>query len=170
MKNPELNVKECVGCGFCCMQAKCSAGQRIYPSANPCPALVWSESDTRYICDLMTLPGKVGEGYREELYAGAGCCSNLNDWRREVKKREPKKDCLLIKIDPIFQMFLKSMGREMLSGDTVYLILDGLKDELKRKGSSEQEIKEIIKEIVYHIKNNRNTMFDEFMGGFKERT
>jgi len=150
------------------MQAKCGAGQRIYPAANPCPALFWSESEKRYICDLMTLPGKIGEGYREELYAGAGCCSNLNDWRLDVKERGPKKDLLLIKIDPIFQMFLKAMGIEMISGDTIYLILDNLKNELKKKGSSDHEAKEILKEIVYHIKNNKSTMFDSFIGEFTQ--
>lgn len=166
----KIQAKPCVGCGYCCMKTKCGAGQRLYPSAETCPALVWSPSDLRYYCDLMTLPGKVGEGYRDELYAGAGCCSSLNSWRQDVKERLPKpnKDCMILNIDPLFQMFLRSMGREMISGDTLYLIISGMEDEMNQKGCSEYEIKEIKKSIVHHIKNNRNTLFDSFIGKFDQ--
>jgi hypothetical protein len=117
----------------------------------------------------MTIPGKVGEGYREELYAGEGCCSGLNDWRNDVKERLPKlkKDNDILNIDPLFQIFLRALGKEMISGDTLYLILFGMHTELKNKGCSEYEIKEIKKCIIHHIKNNRTKIFDSFIGEFK---
>lgn len=165
----KIQARPCVGCGYCCMQTKCSAGLRLYPSAETCPALVWSVSDKRYWCKLMTPNDKVGEGYRDELYAGAGCCSALNTWRQDVKERLPKlkrDECAIINIDPLFQIFLKALGREMISGDVLYLILSGMESNLQNKGCSDYEIKEIKKSIVYHIINNRNTLFDSFIGEF----
>lgn len=163
----KTSFQKCVGCGFCCMKAKCYASARLYPSADSCPALIWSESDTRYICNLMTIPGKVGEGYREELYAGAGCGSSLNTWRLDVKKRE-KVNNSIKNLDSLFQMFLKALGIEMMSGDKLFLIISNFEDELQKNGLPEEEIQEIRKLVVYNIKNNRNKLFDSFIGEFKE--
>jgi len=165
--DPEFKTKPCVGCGFCCIKSKCSAGQRLYKSADVCPALIWSEEKKRYYCDLMILPGMVGEGYRKELYAGEGCCSNLNSWRNNVIEREVKKENKPNNIDPLFQMFLRAIGREMISGDKLCLIISGLEHELKLKNTPDSEISDIKKLITYHLKNNRNTMFDSFIGNFK---
>ena len=151
----KLNVRPCVGCGYCCMKVKCSAGSRLYHTENPCPALIWSESDKRYICNLMTLPGKIGEGYKEELAEGAGCCSGLNSWRKDVKKRDPEKNFLTINIDPLFQTFLKTIGKGMISDTKIKLILCSFENELKIKGTPIDEVKEISKEIVHHIENNQ---------------
>ena len=93
----DLKVKPCVGCGFCCITAKCSAGQRLYPSAKTCPALLWSDEKNRYYCDLMSLPGNIGFEYRKELYAGEGCCAGLNSWRNDIKNRT--------KINPEIEIF-----------------------------------------------------------------
>jgi len=164
-----MKTNPCVGCGFCCIKAKCVAGSRLYKSSDICNALVWREDQKRYICDLMTLPGIIGEGYRKELYAGEGCCSNLNSWRNDVIKRtEDKKQINLNNIDPLFQMFLRAMGREMMSGDKIYLILCGMEYELKNRNFPDNEIKDIKNLIIHHIKNNRNTMFDSFIGGLSE--
>jgi len=82
------NIRPCVGCGYCCIKSKCMVGIRLYPNLNPCLSLVWSESKNRYMCDLMSIPGIIGNKYREELYEGAGCFSGLNTWRLNVIKRD----------------------------------------------------------------------------------
>jgi len=148
------------------MKAKCGAALRLYSSAEICPALIWN--DNRYICNLMTLPGKIGEGYREELYAGEGCCSGLNSWRFDVKKRETQKEETLKNLDPMFQMFLRALGSEMISGDTLFFIVTNFEDQLKLKGISDKEIFDIKKLVIHHIKNNRNKMFDSFIGEFNQ--
>jgi hypothetical protein len=33
------------------------------------------------------MTGKYAKEYQEELFAGEGCCSGLNDWRKDVKRR-----------------------------------------------------------------------------------
>ena len=166
-----METKPCVGCGFCCLQAKCVAGQRLYKSSDICNALVWREDKNRYVCDLMALPGILGEEYRKELYAGAGCCSNLNSWRSNVIKRtEDNKQLKINNIDPLFQMFLRAMGREMMGGDKIILILYGMESELKKKNFPDDEILQLKKLILHHIKSNRNTMFDSFMGGLPKET
>ena len=38
--------------------------------------------------------------------------------------------------------------------------------ELQNKGTSEYEINELVKLIVYHLKNHRDTSFDSFIGEF----
>ena len=163
----ELRTKPCVGCGFCCLKAKCAAGVRLYRSSDICNALIWSKEKNRYYCDLMELPGILGETYREELYAGAGCCSNLNTWRQNVINRTEEKKEKIINIGPLFQIFLKAMGREMISGDSLYLMISGFETELKSREYSDKEILEIKKSIVHHIKNNRSKMYDNFMGELK---
>lgn len=82
-------MSKCVGCGYCCMEATCTAGlaansDRTYTTSR-CPSLQWNGK--RYVCELM-MDTKYGEMYREKLYAGAGCCSGLNSWRKDVKKRD----------------------------------------------------------------------------------
>jgi hypothetical protein len=162
-----IKVKPCVGCGFCCIKSKCAAGQRLYKSSDICNALIWSEKENRYHCDLMQLPGILGETYREELYAGEGCCAGLNSWRQNVIKRTDVKEDKINNLDPLFQAFLRSMGREMISGDALFLMISGFESELEKKMIPKNEIDEIKKLIIYHIKNSRNTKFDSFIGEFK---
>jgi len=84
-----MKTKKCIGCGFCCIQATCGAGLKLYGSQSTiCDALIWDNNNNRYYCKLMQLDGDQGFFYRQELYAGAGCCSNMNSWRLDVKKRE----------------------------------------------------------------------------------
>ena len=78
--------KKCVGCGYCCIKAKCVASERLYPNAKICPQLKWLGD--RYICGLMTLPGSTGEFYRRELAANEGCSSGLNSWRQDIRRRD----------------------------------------------------------------------------------
>lgn len=79
-------MKACVGCGHCCLTAQCVASVTIHGRMERCPSLEWN--GTRYVCALMRLPGDEGAKWRKELYAGAGCCSPLNTWRRDVRQRD----------------------------------------------------------------------------------
>ena len=162
-----IKVKPCIGCGFCCIKAKCAAGQRLYRSSDICNALIWSKEKNRYYCDLMQLPGNLGFTYKKELFAGEGCCSSLNSWRQNVIKRDIKKEEKTYNLDPLFQVFLRSMGREMISGDALFLMISGFESELEKKMIPKNEIDEIKKSIIHHIKNSRNTKFDSFIGEFK---
>jgi len=161
-------VKECVGCGFCCIQTQCGASLRLYGPVKTCPDLVWK--DSRYVCRLMTLDGELGARYRLELYAGEGCCSNLNSWRKEVI---PRRDIDLpksapYKLDPMFKMFLVSLGGQFMSGDVIALTIYGMIARLKEKNIPEEEIHAVVKEIYYHIKNHRASYQDSFMGEVEE--
>ena len=77
--DPEQYFPSCVGCGFCCLQATCSLGVHFFNNRHPCLALNWNGE--QYRCQL-------AEEYKDELYIGSGCCSPLNDWRKEVKQRD----------------------------------------------------------------------------------
>lgn len=81
----EMVVKPCVGCGFCCMQARCSLSVTYWPHADDCPALVWD--DSRYKCKFAMVED--GYWFREKLYIGGGCCSPMNSWRTNVRLRAP---------------------------------------------------------------------------------
>lgn len=157
-------IKPCVGCGHCCITAKCSAGQRLYKSSDVCNALIWSEEKNRYICDLMELPGILGEEYRKELYAGEGCCQGLNSWRNNVIKREEKKKIETTNLDPFFQIFLRSLGRQWLGGDVISLTIYDFQDELLKRNLEDYKVKQILTLTLYHLKNQRDTMLDGFMG------
>ena len=78
-KEVETKVRECVGCGYCCMKSTCVVGQLEsgLPVYKPCPYLLWN--DEMYRCELMGRGKDVGQGW--------GCCSNLNSWRKNVKFR-----------------------------------------------------------------------------------
>ena len=81
-------IKNCVGCGFCCIKATCLVGiNNGFNEDGICKGLVWSETEKRYSCKLCKKSGTKGEFFREELNIGKGCCENLNTWRLDVKKR-----------------------------------------------------------------------------------
>lgn len=80
-------VSLCVGCGFCCIKGRCGASLEKDPPTPICPSLIWNEKDKRHYCNLCLKPGEKGEFYRKNLYIKAGCCSNLNSWRNDVKNR-----------------------------------------------------------------------------------
>lgn len=75
----------CKGCGYCCWKAKCWNALREHGYGDEvCPSLKWDGE--RHVCALMGLPGDEGEAYRKDLFAGEGCCSPNNSWRREPLK------------------------------------------------------------------------------------
>jgi len=165
----KIITQPCVGCGFCCLKTPCEACRRLYPSARICPQLLWISEKNRYICGLMTIPGLVGESYRRELYAGEGCCSNLNSWRQDVKNRHHEKEINNkikepIVLDKYFQIFLNCLGREMISGISIFLIISNFIGTLRKFDIDEDTIKEVATLIDYYIKNNRTKFAEDFMG------
>ena len=82
----ELYVRKCIGCGYCCLKAVCLLGQAHGNVTHPdqrCPYLQWTNHDARYICMLY----KKNPQFKDRLHIGAGCCSPLNTYRKEVKER-----------------------------------------------------------------------------------
>lgn len=159
-----MKTRECVGCGYCCMKTPCDASRRLYPGATICPQLFWVLD--RYECGLMKISGLVGEGYREELAAGAGCCSSLNSWRKDVKKRmtfDARSN--RYNIDPEFQVFLKCWASEFVSSDVIQLTLAKMQHSLvEQKNYSEDEASVVIHQIIHHIEGNRHSFMKEFTG------
>ena len=161
-----IMVSPCVGCGHCCITAPCWVAQRLYGAGvKECPGLLWDPKQKRYVC-FQCIQDVVGKDYREELYIGKGCCSNLNDWRRDVKpRREKDSPKIAVTLDPLFQKFLHCMGKEWISGDKVSLIIHSLKSQLKREERPVDEIEAISKLIVHYLKGQRRSYIDDFMGG-----
>ena len=160
-----MKTAPCVGCGYCCISTPCEASLRLYKSADICPQLEWHKDKGRYFCGLMLLPGNIGLEYRKELHAGAGCCSNLNDWRKNVKERT--RGALLYKYQAVpimFQIFLKAYGSEpFLSGDVMEIILCKFRDGLKAINYSDEEAKHIVGNVRHYISSNKTSMFKDFM-------
>ena len=162
-----MKTKECVGCGFCCIEAPCTAAVRIYGPVRKCPSLSWDSKSNRYFCQLMLCPGSIGERYRKELYAGAGCSSGLNSWRLDVKERLPKKGIDWNYRNPVsdeFQLFLSSLGRQFLTGDMIALTLADFNEELLKIGYNESQALSMCKLVGHYIENNRRNFMKEFMG------
>lgn len=167
-----IEIKECVGCGYCCVKAPCSAAQRIHgynglvneKGLTECPELQWDGS--RHVCRLMTLPDPLGFEFRQELYAGEGCCASLfNSWRDELKdRRPPKKKEVVNPISPEFQDFLYALGSEWISGDVIYLMCYKFKDLLIKRGYSKEDADIVMKKAMYYIRENRSKKVVNFMG------
>ena len=158
-------MAECVGCGYCCIKTPCDASRRLYPGAKTCPQLVWHDDLNRYMCGLMMIAGPVGDGYRAELHAGAGCCCSLNTWRKDVKRREPQLNRTAINpIPEIMQVFIQSVSKEFMSSDKMILATHHMASQLIESGYAEQEV-ETIKNSIMHIFNeNRSSFMRDFMG------
>jgi len=147
------------------MQTPCEASRRLYKTADICPQLLWDDERKRYFCGLMQLPGNIGFEYKKELYAGAGCCSNLNDWRKDVKNRS--RGALSYDypaIPAMFQAFLKAYGSEPFLGeDSISLLLGSYQAELKKLNYSDKETEHILKSVVHYITSNKSSMFKGFV-------
>jgi hypothetical protein len=116
----------------------------------------------------MELPGDIGAGFRVELYAGAGCCANLNSWRHEpLIDRRPNvylsRDVVL---DSTFQIFLHCLGREFISPDTLSLTILSMVGELIKSGYSEPVAKAIGNKVLHYLRGERTKSIDSFMGDF----
>jgi len=159
---------KCIGCGYCCIKAKCSAALRLYPNSKQCPQLIWNGEDTRYYCGLMLLPGELGRVYRKELYAGTGCSSSFcNSWRKDIKRRD-KKDIEKVKIispiDQKFQVFLRSLGRQVMSTDLIKLTVSTFVADLTQMGYEESYAEFVGDNVLMYIQNNKHSLFSKFMG------
>jgi hypothetical protein len=164
MDTVEFKIKPCVGCGYCCIKTPCGVAQRLHNRGiERCPELHWDGS--RYVCQLTTKDGEIGENYRKELYIGAGCCSGLNTWRKDVKPRLGENEPKYININPFFKMFLHHLGGEWISGDKLWLILHAMESSLERDGHKKEEIIQIISQIRYCLSSERSERIDKFMGG-----
>lgn len=157
-------MKNCVGCGYCCIKAPCEACRRIYPGATECPALYWNEEKKMYRCKLMELPGDVGRGFREEIYANTGCSSTLgNEWRNDVRPRF-KQTTFVNPLPRIFQIFINCLGKNFVSPDAIFLATLDMKTTLVKDGYDKQEVEAICTSIINGFKNNRSKQQEEFMG------
>ena len=154
---------QCVGCGRCCRKAPCAVASRVFGPVNECPALVYDYEEKRYYCELCRKPGELGERYREELAVGAGCCSALFNTDRENIPPPVPKFLKEVRIDKQFRAFLHQMGRMGpfgMSGDLLWLLVDGTAREL---GFGEDWKREVFRTI----KEERPKSADEFMGELK---
>lgn len=155
----------CVGCGYCCIKTPCDASRRLYGNVKECPQLLWDENRSRYLCGLMIIGGLVGEGYRKELYAGAGCCCGLNSWRQDVRKRTGIEVSTHINPLPkLLQKFVVCLSKEFTSTDSMVLLLTRFASELKKDGYHEDEIASIYNNIVNIFNENRHSFTKGFMG------
>lgn len=158
--------RNCTGCGFCCMKAPCGIAARIYGAVTECPALRWNGS--RYVCQLVSLPSPMGGGYAKELSIGEGCCCGLNSWRQEAPRPRKREAEECVEIDPVFQIFLHCLGREMIGGDVLFLVLRGMTRELINRGYSPEKVKTICKRATHYLRAERAKAVDNFMGGLHE--
>ena len=85
-KRIEQYVRPCVGCGYCCAEAPCFLSYRVFNTrpGETCQALYWRESEKKYRCVL----ADYDPDYAKHLFVGEGCCSPLNTWRKDVRKRQ----------------------------------------------------------------------------------
>lgn len=158
-------IAACVGCGFCCIKTPCQVSMRLYPSVKYCPQLIWDDEKGRYFCGLMIIEGLIGEGYRKELYAGEGCCSSLNSWRNDVKKREPQLNRTCINPLPeIMQIFIKCLAGNFTSTTQIKIITSQMAEILLDKGYDENEIKNILTNIIHTFEENQSSFMKSFMG------
>ena len=83
----DRKVRPCVGCGYCCVNQRCTFGVAKHPEAQSglCPELEWTGG--RYVCRLMMPPCDIADFVKRELRAGEGCVSFENPWRRDVRQR-----------------------------------------------------------------------------------
>ena len=83
----DRKVWHCVGCGYCCVNQRCTFGVARHPGAPSglCPELEWTGG--RYICRLMMPPSDIADFVKQELRSGEGCVSFENPWRRNVRQR-----------------------------------------------------------------------------------
>jgi len=166
----KLKTKSCVGCGFCCLKTPCGASLRLYGTTTRCPALRWDTDGKRYACRLMQLPGVIGERYRAELYAGAGCCAGLNTWRKDVQPREGGEigDRIVPveanPIPPIMQAFLRTLGQQMISSDVWALTCLAWVRELKKMGHSAEQAETLSALALAQMKSEQSSFMRDFMG------
>lgn len=145
-------IKSCVGCGFCCKKAPCSLALRIFGNVTECPMLIWDENAHRYWCDACRKGGEVGARNRVELYIGEGCCCGLNSDRNNIRPPEKATSNILSREA---QILLAAIGREWISGDEIYFILERCKEKLGE---------EWVKAAAHLIQEQKSSSISNFVG------
>lgn len=77
-----VRVAACIGCGFCCRKAPCAVAVQFQKvDQGKCAALIWNGQ--RWRCELYMSSNEDKKYIAKALAIGAGCCCNLNDYRRK---------------------------------------------------------------------------------------
>jgi hypothetical protein len=155
--------RDCVGCSYCCQKAPCFVARRVYGPVDTCPALKFNTEESRWYCELCTIEGSLGEGYRKELSIGAGCCSGLNSWRKDIPK--PKVEIKKPKVDKQLRAFFHAVGKMGpfgMSGDLLYLTIHATAREL---GLGEDWVQECFRVV----KEDRSKDCNQFMGKIPDK-
>ncbi|WP_091458464.1 hypothetical protein [Giesbergeria anulus] len=84
----------CNGCGLCCLTAPCPLGMWVSRRrTGACKALLWSDSQQRYLCGLLANPEQItgwhhpwllrwcSQRAQRWIAAGTGCDANL-EWEK----------------------------------------------------------------------------------------
>jgi Fe-S-cluster-containing hydrogenase component 2 len=81
----EVMEEKCKGCGYCCLKVPCIPAIFIHGEGiKRCPDLYWNEKENKYRCKLMERDKRA----KKVLYEGEGSSSNLNPYRKNVRKRD----------------------------------------------------------------------------------
>lgn len=162
---PETRYASCIGCGWCCVKAQCSTSLRLHNVLPECPELYWNGE--RHLCKLAMLPEPIVRDYRQELHIGAGCCANMNSWRREPLKDRRKisknEQMYYSSIHPDLQILLSVLGKEMISKDVLYLAINAWGNRLQEKYGKDKA-KLMVNDAWKYITQNRSSMTEGFMG------
>ena len=85
MVNGEV-IKNCCGCGYCCMKARCAISMLVFDiNSKDCPALFFE--DGRFWCRLAEQ-----KTLKKALYIGDGCSSTMFNTQREAFLRGKGED------------------------------------------------------------------------------
>jgi len=62
----------CNGCGVCCAAEPCPVSLvLLWPHQTPCRALIWSDTELRYFCGMVTRPAQFLRWLPQRWNAGA---------------------------------------------------------------------------------------------------
>ena len=170
MNDKKLKFDPCVGCGHCCLTAQCAVSLRVHGQQDICPSLSWNEKEKRHECELVFLPGILGEEFKKELYIGQGCCSSLNSWRKEPNRNriiEKIKEIEINKVEVplVFQEWCNIMGKQFMSGDLIALMLINFKNVMIKKHNwSEEYTNAYAEKLSNYIHQQRSTFAEQFLG------
>lgn len=101
--------------------------QRVYGNVDKCPALEYD--GTRYWCGIIKDP-VIGEGHKEELAIGAGCCCTLNSDRLNIPQPKPEdKVKMTYTLSADAQALVTAMANDWFaSPDQMWLIFKRAED------------------------------------------
>jgi hypothetical protein len=80
-------ARPCLHCGFCCLLTPCGFGRTI-PNTGGCEHLV-KHGDGTYTCgEYDRIVNGSDESWKIAPAFGAGCCSPMNQMRRDLEKKQ----------------------------------------------------------------------------------